>query len=125
MPLQTRAVKEEARLERERRTVRAMLHLYCRGHHEMLEGPCASCAGLGRYADARLERCPYGETKPTCATCPIHCYRSDRRQEMKAVMRYAGPRMLLRHPILALRHRMDDMAASPCRPGKTSRDIVS
>jgi len=30
---------------------------------------------------------------------------------MKAVMRYAGPRMLLRQPILALRHRMDGLAA--------------
>jgi hypothetical protein len=113
MPPHALAVKKEGRLERERRTVRAMLDLYCQGLHSKVEGPCAPCAELGRYADARLQHCPYGETKPTCATCPIHCYRSDRRQEMKAVMRYAGPRMLLRHPILALRHRMDGRAAPP------------
>src|ERR1019366_5148175 len=110
MSPQALVVKEEGRLERERRTVRALLRLYCQGLHSTVEGLCAPCAELGRYADARLERCPYGEAKPTCATCPIHCYRSDRRQEMKAVMRYAGPRMLLRHPILALRHRIDGLA---------------
>jgi hypothetical protein len=123
MPPQALGVRKEGRLDRERRTVRAMLQLYCRGHHETLDGLCAPCEELGQYADARLEHCPYGETKPTCATCPIHCYRPGRRQEMKEVMRYAGPRMLLRHPVLALRHRMDGMAAPPARPGKTSRDV--
>ena len=31
------------------------------------------------------------------------------RQQMRAVMRYAGPRMLLSHPILVLRHMAETM----------------
>ena len=107
-------VKMEGRLERESRTIRAMLRVYCKGVHRSASGLCGSCADLGRYADLRLARCPYGEAKPTCVKCPIHCYRVDRKEEMRIVMRYAGPRMLLRHPVLALRHRLDGLhAASP------------
>lgn len=108
-------VKARGRLERERRTIRAMLRVFCKGVHGFAAGLCASCAELDRYAELRLARCPYGEEKPTCVKCPIHCYRVDRRQEMKIVMRYAGPRMLLRHPVLALRHKLDGLYAAPLR----------
>ena len=55
----------------------------------------------------RLENCPYGEKKTTCAHCVIHCYKSDMRERIREVMRFAGPRMMLRHPILAVAHMMD------------------
>jgi hypothetical protein len=32
---------------------------------------------------------------------------------MKTVMRYAGPRMLWRHPILSLRHWLDGFREAP------------
>ena len=111
-------VKAKGRLERESRTIRAMLRIYCKGVHGSAAGPCVSCAELDRYADLRLARCPYGEAKPTCVKCPIHCYQPDRKREMRIVMRYAGPRMLLRHPLLALRHRVDGLTAAPPRPRK-------
>lgn len=111
-------VKTEGRLDRESRTIRAMLRVYCKGVHGSAAGLCGSCAELGRYADLRLTRCPYREAKPTCVKCPIHCYRVDRRQEMRIVMRYAGPRMLLRHPVLALRHQVDGLYAASPRPWK-------
>ena len=37
---------------------------------------------------------------------PVHCYAPARRQEIQAVMRYGGPRMLLHHPLMTLRHMM-------------------
>lgn len=42
------------------------------------------------------------------------------REQIKAVMRYAGPRMLLHHPILALFHMLDGLR-KPC-PGKDQAD---
>jgi hypothetical protein len=65
------------------------------------------------YATVRLERCRFGESKPTCARCPVHCYKSERRDQVKQVMRYAGPRMLWKHPILALRHWLDGYRPVP------------
>lgn len=103
----------DRRLDRERRTVHAMLALYCRHHHGGRGSLCAECASLGAYADRRLDHCPYGPDKPTCVNCPIHCYRADERDRMREVMRFAGPRMLWRHPILAIRHLLDGRREAP------------
>ena len=94
------------RLRRERETVAAMIRLYCRAHHEG-EPPCAACAELLAYADERLDKCPFGEEKPTCSKCRVHCYRPDMRARITEVMRYAGPRMAVHHPVKALRHLLD------------------
>lgn len=94
------------RIEREKLTIHAMIRIYCRGNHGV-SPPCAACREVLDYAFCRLDRCPYGEQKPTCVNCPIHCYRPAMRGAVKEVMRYAGPRMLARHPILAIRHLLD------------------
>jgi len=93
-----------------------MVRLYCRDQHGTKEGMCADCRALLDYARARLEHCPYQERKSTCAKCPIHCYKPAMREQMRAVMRYAGPRMLLRHPLLAVLHLMDGMKKAPPAP---------
>jgi len=96
------------RLAREARTLRAMIDIYCRGQHGTRSQLCADCAELRDYALARLDRCPFQEQKPTCANCTVHCYKPVMRERVRAVMRYAGPRMIWRHPILALLHLLVD-----------------
>jgi hypothetical protein len=93
------------RLSREWKTVSAMLHIYCREQHG--GNLCRDCQELMSYVNLRLDRCRFGEAKPTCAKCPVHCYQRDRRDQIKAVMRYSGPKMLLEHPILSLWHLLD------------------
>jgi hypothetical protein len=105
----------QRRIERERRTIEVMVRLYCGDHHGAKHTLCDDCAELMAYAEKRLERCPFQEEKPTCTNCPIHCYKPDRRQKVKAVMRYSGPRMMLRHPIFALRHWIDGFKKAPPR----------
>jgi len=92
-----------------------MVARYCRDHHSGVT-PCAECADLEAYTRLRLEKCPYGEAKPTCAHCPIHCYQPHRREQIRRVMGYSGPRMLLSHPILAVRHMLDGYRRAPERP---------
>ena len=98
---------DPTRITREKRTVAAMVRLYCRKHHGSRGSLCPECSELLDYATCRLDRCPFGPQKTTCASCPIHCYKPQMRDRVKEVMRYAGPRMLLRHPILAVRHLLD------------------
>ena len=74
---------------------------------------CPACSELASYAERRLDLCPFGSEKPSCANCPIHCYRPEPRERMRDVMRFAGPRMLMRHPWLALRHLLDDRWEAP------------
>lgn len=96
------------RLGREHKTMRHMVGLYCRAHHAS-DGsrPCPRCTEFLAYAARRLDKCPYGEDKPTCANCPVHCYKQAPRDFARDVMRYAGPRMMTRHPYLALMHLLD------------------
>src|SRR5262245_5092381 len=109
-------------IELDRRTVGAMVHLYCEGVHHSARGAlCRECDSLAGYADVRLEKCPFGDEKTTCRECPIHCYRPVEREAMKVVMRYAGPRMLWRHPLLAIRHLWLERKGPPPWPPKKTR----
>ncbi len=102
-------VKRE-RLERERLTIRLMIEIFCRGRHHPVESLCTECQGLLTYAMQRIERCPFQGDKPTCAKCSVHCYRSNMREDVRQVMRYAGPRMLVYHPILTIQHYLDELS---------------
>ena len=67
-------------------------------------GLCGECRELLEYSLARLEHCKFGNTKTKCHKCPVHCYRPDMREKIRTVMRFSGPRMLLYHPLEALRY---------------------
>lgn len=55
----------------------------------------------------RSDTCPFMETKTFCSNCKVHCYKPDMREKIRAVMRFSGPRMMLYHPVMALRHVME------------------
>ena len=82
--------KTAKRRVREKRTISQMVALYC--------------AAIDAYAVLRTERCRKMEVKSSCEECGNHCYAPEKRDEIRAVMRYAGPRMLGRHPVAAVRH---------------------
>ena len=98
-----------------------MVRLYCEGTHGFRGALCEGCDSLARYAAARLEKCPFGCEKTTCRDCPIHCYRPAEREGMKAVMRYAGPRMVWRHPLLTARHLWLERKGAPPWPPQKQR----
>jgi hypothetical protein len=90
------------RLGRERHTMATMVEIYCNSRHGHAEPP-------------------YGTDKPTCANCPIHCYKAGPRARAKMIMRYAGPRMLFRHPYLTITHKIDGFIAAK-HPNELTRD---
>lgn len=85
-----------------------MIGIYCRGNHSGNDGNkkelCDYCKKLEEYALFRTEKCPFMETKTFCSACKVHCYAKEQREQIRAVMRYAGPRMIFSHPVLALKH---------------------
>ena len=108
------------RLSRELNTIGAMLRRYCRdGHGNSPRDAtrlCAECGALFDYARKRLAGCPYGPDKPTCVNCQIHCYGPQQREQARVMMRHAGPKMLLRHPWLAIAHLIDGRRPAPPKP---------
>ena len=109
-------VTKSPRIAREKQTIRAMARIYCEDHHGMTEALCSECNVLLDYAERRLDTCPFQEEKPACNHCRVHCYSRTMRERVKDVMRYAGPRMLLRHPILSLHHLLDKRRPPPSLP---------
>jgi len=100
------------RILREKKTIAVMVSMYCRAHHAESGGtragfPCQGCRGLLAYAEGRIDRCVFRDSKPVCNACRVHCYAREMREEVRAVMRFAGPRMMGSHPLLALAHLSD------------------
>jgi hypothetical protein len=92
-------------MQREKKTIAAMIDIYCRAHHNPKDTPlCHDCTELLNYANKRLEKCPYAPDKPPCSKCETHCYKPQLREKIKQVMKFAGPKMIKKHPLLALNH---------------------
>ena len=94
----------ETKREREKKMISQMIALYCHRNHHTKGVLCPECAALNDYARARSEHCPFMETKTFCSACKVHCYKPAMREQIRTVMRWAGPRMLPVHPVLSIRH---------------------
>ncbi|EDM29365.1 hypothetical protein LNTAR_23284 [Lentisphaera araneosa HTCC2155] len=88
----------------EKQVIATMISIYCRKQHCKSKNLCKDCYQLYRYSTKRLNRCPFGESKPACQYCKVHCYEKAMRQRVRDVMAFAGPRMLYQHPIMSLKH---------------------
>lgn len=96
----------EGKRDKEKQTIRFMVSLYEKNHKE-------DCRELLEYALLRIDKCPFMSEKTFCSSCKVHCYQKQYREQMKKVMRYSGPRMLLYHPILAITHVIDTLKNKP------------
>ena len=101
----------KTRRERESVIVLTMIKMYCNANHFRGKTLCEECESLSKYAEKRLFSCMYGEIKPVCKHCPVHCYSPVMREQMRKVMRWAGPRMILRNPVFAVMHIIDNLTA--------------
>ncbi|MCU7906573.1 MAG: nitrous oxide-stimulated promoter family protein [Candidatus Thiodiazotropha sp. (ex Epidulcina cf. delphinae)] len=104
------------RIRREQQTITAMMAIHCADHHQTGGALCEECVRLLDYAHRRLDSCPFRSEKPACNHCAVHCYSNEMRGRVQEVMRYAGPRMMLRHPILSLYHLCDKFRKAPELP---------
>ena len=115
------------RREREKRTISNMVAIYCAGNHDASarterrltgdthptrstetsfagEPLCPACKAIDDYCVLRTERCRSMAHKTSCEECGNHCYAPAQREQIRAIMRYAGPRMILYHPVAAICH---------------------
>ena len=79
----------------EKLLVSEMIALYCHKQHKTPKGQlCPACQELQDYALARIDKCPFMETKTFCSACKVHCYKPAMREQIRAVMR----------PVLSVKH---------------------
>jgi len=114
-----RPANKGPRIRRERRLLAAMIGIWCQDQHTRAAPGsgagrksailCNDCTSLLRYGQQRLDHCALGECKRPCADCTSDCYSEAMRPRMLEITRYAEPRLLSRHPLLGLRHRLDQL----------------
>lgn len=83
-----------------------MIKLYCKKNHGG-ESLCDECKSVFDYAMLRINKCPHILTKTFCSSCKTHCYKPEMREKIKKIMKFSGPRMMLYHPVLVIRHIID------------------
>lgn len=99
-------VESSGKRQKEIMLVSQMIKLYCHKNHTNRNGKelCDECQELIEYARERSEKCRFMKSKTFCSNCKIHCYSPDMRDKIQKVMRYSGPRIIIYHPLLCLRH---------------------
>lgn len=100
-------------IERERKVIGLMVKMYCDSLHAKDKDLCAECRELLDYAYLRLQKCALRTDKPVCAKCSIHCYSVEKRGKIRQVMKFCGPRMALRHPVISARHLAASYRSKP------------
>lgn len=110
--------------QHEQDIVKLMIQIYCRGNHKDCRNKkelCKECGELLEYARIRTQKCPFMATKTFCSACRVHCYAPEKREKIKSVMKYAGPRMMLYHPVMAVKHGMVTLSGK--REMRRKRDV--
>lgn len=95
-----------SKMKHESFIVDQMILLYCKKKHKS-KSLCSDCLELSNYCHKRLSCCPWGDNKPFCSNCPIHCYDKLHRYKIREVMRFSGPRVIFYHPVLACKRLIE------------------
>lgn len=94
----------EQKREWEQKMVSQMIALYCRKNTARLRPVRILCKTGGIRQAAQRALPVYGVIKTFCSSCKVHCYKPEMREKIREVMRFSGPRMMLYHPLTAMRH---------------------
>lgn len=93
--------------EKDRATLNAIARIYCDAHHgeapKDSDGLCSSCCAAVESTMDRVSVCPFGHAG-NCEDCSVKCQRGGDQKRIKEIMKYAAPRMFLRHPLMSLEY---------------------
>lgn len=93
---------------KEKETIRKMFGIYCHSKHNAASGKklCPKCTALLATVMLKMNRCPYGITKPICEKCDNPCFGTVPTREFREIMKGAQTKMFFKHPIMSIKHRL-------------------
>ena len=92
---------------KERENIRKTFGVYCNANHGTEGGKlCPKCTALLTTVMLKIQRCPYGIAKPICDGCETPCFGEVPTKEFRAIMKSGQKKMLLSHPLMAVRHKI-------------------
>ena len=99
-------------IPKEKNNIRKTFGIYCHSHHNTNSDKlCPKCTALLATVLTKINRCPYGITKPICDRCDraAQCFGSQQAKEFLTLMGSTQKRMFLRHPMMAVKHKLASM----------------
>ena len=99
-------------IPKEKENIKKTFGLYCHKHHDTKDDKlCPKCTALLATVMTKMNRCPYGITKPICDRCDraAECLGAKQSQEFMAIMNGTQKRMFLSHPMMAIKHKLASM----------------
>lgn len=103
-------VEIQNNIPKEKAYIRKAFGMYCHKHHGTSgDKLCPKCTALLATVMTKMNRCPYGITKPICDRCDRPCFGPQQTKDFLAIMNRMSTRMFLRHPVMAFKHKLMSM----------------
>ena len=98
-------------MPKEKENLKKTFGVYCNKHHNTKSGKlCPKCTALLATVMTKMNRCPYGITKPICDRCEIQCFGTKQTKEFMEIMTSSTRGMFFKHPIMTIKHKIASMS---------------
>ena len=99
-------------IPKEKKNIKKTFGVYCHKHHDTSgETLCPKCTALLATVMLKMNKCPYGITKPICDSCDRPCFGAAQTKEFLKIMSSSQKRMFLSHPIMTIKHKLAGLGA--------------
>ena len=97
-------------IPKEKKNIKKTFGVYCHQNHGTSgETLCPKCTALLATVMLKMNKCPYGITKPICDRCDRPCFGTSQTKEFLKIMSSSQKRMFLEHPIMTIKHKLAGM----------------
>ena len=97
-------------IPKEKANIRKTFGVYCHKHHDTSgDKLCPQCTALLATVMTKMNRCPYGITKPVCDRCDRPCFGAKQTRDFMEIMSSSQGSMFLRHPVMTVKHKLMSM----------------
>ena len=98
-------------IPQEKANIKKTFGVYCNKHHSTKgEKLCPKCTALLATVMTKINRCPYGITKPICDRCERQCFGKAQNTEFMKIMTSSSKGMFLKHPMMTMKHKMASLS---------------
>ena len=95
---------------KEKENIRKTFGMYCHSNHNTESDKlCQKCTALLTTVFTKINRCPYGITKPICDRCETPCFGETTTKEFLTIMQSSQRKMLFSHPMMTIKHKLQSL----------------
>ncbi len=107
---------------KEKQHIKKSFLAYCHKNHGTNDDKlCPKCTALLASVMVKMNKCMYGVTKPICDRCDKSCFGAAQTKEFLKIMKSSSRFMMFRHPIMALKHKLQSLGVDYAKYKKNNK----